>query len=202
MNDKTAQSRAAYNKIAARYDASREGRYTRFHIRELADTVDLRDGDVVIDVACGNGTLLRELSKRADIRANGVDISENMIQAARARCPGVNFEARPCCPLEWRDESVDVITVCCAFHHFDRPREFVRECRRVLKKGGRAYVADPNFGAPLRFLANHIWLPLSKSGDVRVYSPKELAAFFENSGFQDVRVYAKGSGLFLSATKG
>lgn len=202
MSTKTEQSRAAYNQIASHYDTSMEGRYTRFHIRELADTVDPRDGDVVLDVACGNGTLLRELSKKANIQANGLDIAENMIRAAKMRCPDMNFTVGPCCPLAWRDESVDVITTCCAFHHFDQPQEFVDECMRVLKKGGKAFVADPNYGALLRFFANHIWLPLSKSGDVRVYSPKELALFFHRAGFQDVQVYTKGKGLFLRAKKG
>ena len=32
MNKKTEESRIAYNKIAAEYDTSREGKYTRFHI--------------------------------------------------------------------------------------------------------------------------------------------------------------------------
>lgn len=201
MKNKTEASRLAYNKIAPEYDASKEGQYTRFHIRELAATIDLREGDVVLDVACGNGTLLGELSKRADIRANGIDVAEEMIRAAKTRYPNLHFEARPCCPLAWNDGSVDIITVCCAFHHFERPQEFANECKRVLKKGGAVYVAEPNFGAAIRFLANAFWFPFAKSGDVKVYGPKKLAAFFSAAGFQAVRVYKKGAGLFLKADK-
>ncbi len=65
MNNKTEESRITYNKIAYEYDTSREGRYTRFHINELVNTINLREGNVVLDVACGNGTLLGELSKKA-----------------------------------------------------------------------------------------------------------------------------------------
>ena len=201
MNKKTEESRIAYNKIAFEYDTSREGQYTRFHIKELFNTIDLSEGDIVLDVACGNGTLLRELSKKAKIQANGIDISENMIHAAKMRYPNMNFEVKPCYPLEWNDESIDIITVCCAFHHFDNPQGFVNECKRVLKKSGTVYIADPNFGAVLRFLANKFWLPFSKSGDVRIYSPKELEAFFNNSGFKTVQVYKKDKGLFLKAVK-
>ena len=134
MRKKTEESRIAYNKIAAEYDTSKEGRFTRFHIKELSETIDLSDGDVVLDIACGNGTLLRELSKKAKIQANGIDISENMIHAAKTRYPNMNFEVRPCYPLEWGDESVDIITVCCAFHHFDNPQGFVNECKRGFKE--------------------------------------------------------------------
>ncbi|MCI5955932.1 MAG: class I SAM-dependent methyltransferase [Clostridiales bacterium] len=201
MNKKTEDSRIAYNKIASDYDTSREGQYTRFHIKELSDTVDLNEGDIVLDVACGNGTLLKELSKKAKIQANGLDISENMIRVAKMRYPNMNFKVQPCYPLEWGDESIDVITICCAFHHFENPQGFVNECKRVLKKNGTVYIADPNFGALLRFFANHFWLPVSKSGDVRVYGSKELEAMFYHSGFKAVQVYKKGKGLFLKAKK-
>ena len=199
LNKKTEDSRIAYNKIAFEYDTSREGQYTKFHIRELTNSIDLNEGDIVLDVACGNGTLLRELSKKTKIQANGIDVSENMIHAAKLRYPDMNFKVNPCYPLEWSDESIDIITVCCAFHHFDNPQGFVNECKRVLKKSGTVYIADPNFGAFLRFLANKLWFPLSKSGDVKIYSKKELEALFHNSGFKKVQTYRKDRGLFLKA---
>lgn len=201
MNKKTEQSRIAYNKIAAEYDSSREGQYTRFHIKELANTINLREGDVVLDVACGNGTLLRELSKKAKIQANGIDVSENMVHAAKMRYPDMCFEVKPCYPLAWSDESIDIITVCCAFHHFDNPQAFVKECKRVLKNKGSVYIADPNFGPVLRFFANKFWFPFSKSGDVRVYSSRELEILFYRCGFKTVKIYRKDKGVFLKAER-
>lgn len=105
MNKKTEESRIAYNKIAFEYDTSKEGQYTRFHINELSNMIDLSEGDIVLDVACGNGTLLRELSKKAKIQANGIDVSENMIHVAKMSYPNMNFEIKPCYPLEWKDEN-------------------------------------------------------------------------------------------------
>ena len=201
IDRKTEQSRITYNKIAFEYDTSREGQYTKFHIKELTNTIDLSKGNAVLDVACGNGTLLRELSKKEEIQANGIDISENMIHAAKMRYPNMNFEVMPCYPLEWSDESIDIITVCCAFHHFDNPQGFVNECKRVLKKNGIVYIAEPNFGAIIRFLAIKFWFPFSKSGDVRIYSKKELETFFYNCGFKSVQIYRKEKGVFLKAKK-
>lgn len=201
MNKKTENSRITYNKIASEYDTSREGQYTRFHIQELSNTIALNEGDLVLDVACGNGTLLNELSKKTKIQAHGLDISENMIHVAKTRYPNMSFKVQSCCPLEWSDESIDVITVCCAFHHFENPRGFVNECKRVLKKNGAVYLAEPNFGTFLRFVANHFVYPASKSGDVRVYSSKELETMFYNAGFKAVQIYRKDRGLFLKAEK-
>ena len=144
---------------------------------------------------------VRGIVEKTKILANGIDVSENMIHAAKTRYPNMNFKARACYPLEWSDESIDVITVCCAFHHFDNPQGFVNECKRVLKRNGTVYIADPNFGAVLRFFANKFWFHLSKSGDVRIYSKKELEAFFYDSGFKTVQAYTKDKGLFLKAGK-
>ena len=162
---------------------------------ELSNTIDLHEGNVVLDVACGNGTLLRELSKKAKILANGIDISENMICSAKMRYPNMSFEVKPCYPLEWSNESIDIITVCCAFHHFDNPQGFVNECKRVLKKNGTVYIADPNFGAVVRFMANKLWFSFSKSGDVRIYSKKELKEIFYK---HQIFVCKKGRIFFLS----
>lgn len=201
MNRKTEQSRRMYNQMASGYDASREGRYTRFHIQELWKLIDLKEGDAVLDVACGNGTLLGELSRKAAIQACGIDVSENMIHAAKLRYPDLHFETGACIPLPWREESFDVITVCCAFHHFEDPWGFVKECGRVLKRHGAVYIADPNFGAVTRFFANNLLFRFSKTGDVRVYSKKELERFFNHAGLRTVWSAAKGEGLFLKAEK-
>ena len=94
MDKKTERSRIAYNKIAFGYDMSREGQYTRSHIKELSDTIDLGEGDVVLDVACGNGTLLKELSKKAKIQANGLGVLEILIHVTKRRYSNINFKVQ------------------------------------------------------------------------------------------------------------
>lgn len=76
-----------------------------------------------------------------------------------------------------------------------------RERDNIPDFNGTVYIADPNFGAVLRFFANKFWLPFSRSGDVRIYSKKELEMFFYSSGFRTVRVYKKEKGVFLMAKK-
>lgn len=154
-----------------------------------------------MDIACGNGSLLGALSKKANIHAFGVDLSENMIALARERHPDCTFAVSSCVPLPFEPESMNVITVSCAFHHFEEPRAFADECMRVLKKNGMVYMAEPFFTPVIRWIANHVVFPFSKSGDVKVYSPKELSALFEAAGFKGVKTYTNGSVLFLSGRK-
>ena len=174
---------------------------TRSHKQEIIKKAVLRDGDNVLDVACGNGYLLGELSKKARVNAFGVDIAENMIASARERYPACTFTVGPCAPLGFENESRDVITVSCAFHHFENPQTFADECLRVLKVNGKVFIAEPFFSPLVRCLANTLVFPFSKKGDVRVYSQRELQLFFESAGFTEFESYITDTVLFLSAEK-
>ena len=201
MGKRTERSKRTYNQMAAGYDTSPEGYYTKPHKAELMKQVILRDGDSILDVACGNGTLLGALSKKASVNAFGVDLSEKMIAAARERYPDCTFAVSSCLPLPFETESMHIITISCAFHHFEEPRTFAGECMRVLKKSGMVYMAEPFFSPVIRWLANTVVFPFSKSGDVKVYSERELRGMFEAAGFRDVGTYTKGSVLFFSTKK-
>lgn len=201
MGNKVEQSRNVYNRMALEYDSSPEGNYTRPHKAALLKRVALRGGDNILDVACGNGRLLGALSKKAGVDAFGVDISENMIAVAKERYPGCHFSVGPCVPLAFENERMDAVTVSCAFHHFEAPQAFANECMRVLKKGGRVYVAEPFFPPAVRWLANRLVFPFFKTGDVKVYSQRELGAFFELAGFTEIETHVEGPVLFCAAKK-
>ena len=201
MGKRTEQSKKVYNEMAWKYESAPEGNYTRPHKEEIIKKIVLRDGDKILDVACGNGYLLGELSKKARVSAFGVDISENMVAAARERYPACTFAVGSCIPLRFADESMDVITGSCAFHHFETPQAFANECMRVLKKNGKLYIAEPFIPPVVRWFANMVIVPFSKKGDVRVYDQRELQLFFELAGFTDMESYTAGTVLFFSARK-
>ena len=120
-----------------------------------------------------------------------------MIAAARERYPACTFAVSPCTPLGFENESMDVITVSCAFHHFETPQAFANECMRILKKSGKVFIAEPFFSPVVRWIANTVVFPLSRTGDVRVYNQKELQLFFELAGFTDIESYTRGTVLFF-----
>lgn len=201
MNNKTVQSKMTYNKMARDYEISPEGRYTSNHKKELIKKVIINDGDTILDVACGNGFLLNELSKKAKVKAYGIDISENMIKIAGEKYPNCTFLSKDCYPLDFESESVDVITVSCAFHHFEKPQEFANECIRILKAEGMIYMAEPYFQPLIRWIANSIVFPFTNSGDVKIYSSKNLNTIFRKAGFTDIETYVKGTIQFFTGRK-
>lgn len=98
------------------------------------EEVNIQDGNNVLDVACGNGRLLKMLSETADFHGFGIDISENMIRCAKEMNPAMIFQVAGCDKMPFEGEKMDLVTVCAAFHHFSDINSFAREIHRVLKR--------------------------------------------------------------------
>lgn len=124
-----------------------------------------------------------------------------MIAIAQKRYPHCTFIAGSSTPLPFEDKSVDVITVSCAFHHFENPQLFAKECHRVLKDKGILMMAEPQFAFLIRWIANYLIFPFSHSGDVKVYDAKELQEFFKTAGFTNIMTDIKDTILLMRAQK-
>ena len=180
MNKYHKKNIKAYNKKASDYDNTLDGKLTEKFKSLLLGAVDVKDGDSVLDIGCGNGTLLSRIAKIKSIRGFGTDISPEMVKNATARHPQLEFVASGCDNIPFDDNSMDIITVCAAYHHFPNIKSFAAEAKRLLKENGNLYIAEIYLPPVIRHIAN-IFLPLSKSGDVRLYSPKEIIDTFSDT---------------------
>ena len=123
-----------------------------------------------------------------------------MVETARELNREAEFAVGSADQLNFSDNAFDLITVCCAFHHFTKPEVFMSEAHRVLKPGGKLFIADPCPILILRWLEN-VLISKMKMGDVKIYSSKELLEFFRASGFADIVFTKNGSRLMVSGTK-
>ncbi|SDT99769.1 Methyltransferase domain-containing protein [Amycolatopsis keratiniphila] len=103
----------------------------------------LDPGSAVIDVGCGAGLAVSELSARG-FRAVGVDLSEEMIDEARRRWPERDFLLGDAYALPvdggfagYRADKV--------FHELAEPELALAEARRVLVPGGRIVLSGPDW---------------------------------------------------------
>ncbi|KAJ2006906.1 trans-aconitate methyltransferase 1 [Coemansia thaxteri] len=93
--------------------------------------------DLAVDVATGTGIFARQL-QRGFKRVIGTDISEGMLQSARAVAtqPPIDYVQSPAESLLFlQSQSVDVLTVATGAHWFDI-NGFIAEAKRVLKPSG------------------------------------------------------------------
>ena len=182
MNRHERQAIESYDKIADTYNDSFEGRFTLPYNQRLADVIDVPDDGRLLDIACGNGRFLKILRQRKAFDGYGVDISEEMVKAASREIPDMTFKAAPCNNLPFEDRFFDVVTVCAAFHHFPDIITFAKEARRVIKPGGKLYIAEIYYSRFLRLLINPI-IRFHPSGDVKFYAPQEITGLLQNNGF-------------------
>ncbi len=200
MDNKTEQSRVRYNEIAQAYDESFDGKFTLSYNGYLCDHVTLKDDDSVLDVACGNGRLLSMLSQKASIKAYGIDVSEEMILAAQHNIKDAELKVCPADNISFANGMFDLVTVCCAFHHFSEPDAFMKEAYRVLKKNGTLAMAELSPVAIVRWIDNLI-IPHMKMGDVKIYKMSELHGFFKNAGFTNISHIKEGSKIVIHGIK-
>jgi 23S rRNA (guanine745-N1)-methyltransferase len=90
-----------------------------------------------LEVGCGPGFALNELSSELELAATGLDLSVHAIDAAARRFPALHWVvANADRTLPFVDASLDLVA---SVTGPKNPAEF----RRVLRKGGRAIVAVP-----------------------------------------------------------
>jgi SAM-dependent methyltransferase len=115
----------------------------------------LRDGQHLLDVGCGPGTITADFAKQlAPGTACGIDSSIDIIEAARQEHPGVAFTVADVYRLPFRDASWDVVHAHQVLQHLAHPVDALREMRRVVRTGGIVAARDADY-------ATFTWHPAS-----------------------------------------
>ena len=127
-----------YDRLNTLMTLGADGGWRRAAVR----AAELRDGDSVVDVACGTGKLAMELATRVGPfgRVLAVDLSPGMIErAARAHRDVVQLEfvVGNALALPADDASVDAATIAFGLRNLADFEGGFRELRRVVRPDGR-----------------------------------------------------------------
>jgi SAM-dependent methyltransferase len=74
----------------------------------------------------------------------GVDLDEGVVAHAGRHYPRARFEKADLLALPFDDASFDAVVSFQVIEHVSAPREFLAECARVLRPGGRLILSTPN----------------------------------------------------------
>lgn len=116
--------------------------------RHLAEVLDLRPGQRVLDVASGLGTTAFLLASEFGVEVDGVDLGEQSVANANAKAADlgvadrVRFHVGDAEHLRLPAESFDVVVSECAFCTFPDKPTAAAEMARVLKPGGKVGITD------------------------------------------------------------
>lgn len=164
----------------------------------LLDAADLREGERVLDVACGTGLIARLAAEQvgASGSVTGIDVAPDMIDVARTISPEgtqIDWHVGDAASLPLPDESYDVVFCQMGLMFMEDRGSALAEMRRVLAQGGRIVVNTPGqiqppFEIMEQAIVSHINAELG--GFVRaVFSmpdPAAVAGLLTEAGLNEV----------------
>lgn len=133
-----------FDAVAARYDLTNDvlslgqDRYWR---RQVVRALDLRPGELVLDLAAGTGTSSEPLAALG-ARVVAADFSEGMLAVGRRRAPTLPFTAADATRLPFADQVFDAVTMSFGLRNVDRVDLALSELLRVTKPGGRLLICE------------------------------------------------------------
>jgi demethylmenaquinone methyltransferase/2-methoxy-6-polyprenyl-1,4-benzoquinol methylase len=215
-----------YDRLSSWLSFGQDPRWRRASI----DALQPPRGARVLDVATGTGMVAAELlARHADCTVVGVDQSEQMLGAARARFAGdrrVELLQGEAEALPFADASFDCLTFTYLLRYVEDPAATLRELARVVRPGG--HVSSLEFGVPpwlparaawrlytavglpaLGRIASREWMEVGRflGPSIRGYYARHplerIVGYWNAAGLEQVRVrrMSFGGGVVMSAVK-
>jgi len=171
-NDKT-----SWGKVAGWYSdllEKEEGTYQKdLILPNLIRLMDVKKGEMVLDLACGQGFFSRELFKLG-AKVIGVDISKELIALAdkigKENKFKIDYKISPADDLNFiKEKSIDKIVIVLAIQNIENVAGVFKECQRVLKPSGKLFLVlnHPAFRIPKQ--SSWQWDPSAGSGQAAQY---------------------------------
>ncbi len=115
----------------------------RTNLDFLSQTNLLKPNDRILEIGCGIGSIVSELSGQGhDI--TGTDISSRAIEYGRKKYSDINLQVQSAEELQFEDQMFDVVLSFDLFEHIARVDRHISEVYRVLKEDGLYLLQTPN----------------------------------------------------------
>ena len=149
--EKAGKVRSMFASISGSYDLN--NRLHSFGLdqswrRRTVALAGVRDGDAVLDMACGTGDLTEAFLRTGATEVIGGDFTPEMLDQARRKAARLPEGARPvyehadAMNLEYDDQRFDVVTIAFGIRNVTDPAAAIREFARVLRPGGRLVILE------------------------------------------------------------
>lgn len=170
----------------------------------LIQSLDLKNGDKILDVGCGDGFYLYLLGQiDATFELTGVDTNLRALNSAEANLKGkrVGLIQADVLKLPFPKASFNKIIASEVLEHVNDDTLALRELHRVLKKGGILALSVPNknypfFWDPINWTLDHLFGIHIKSGfwagiwnqHLRLYTENNLQTLLTKGGFKTATI--------------
>ena len=151
-------------------------------------------GKVVIDIGCGTGELVRDLSKQGAV-VTGIDTAEMIVKANDIKRAGnETYLSGKAEKLPFEDNFADIITFFASLHHVPEGmiNQALREAQRVIKPGGLVFCLEPvgekgSYFELIRLLEDErdiqamVYKAIKRANSLNLFNQEEYRVYFERS---------------------
>jgi len=144
--------------------------------------------DRLLDVGCGNGKFLKD-AQLAGWQCYGVDFDPQAVETAKRQ--GAHVWQGTLIEQKFPDNYFNAITLSHVIEHVHQPKDFLRECRRILKPGGILWIATPNNNSVIEKWFKKNWLACIPPQHLILFNQHILRELLEKIDFS-VNVKRRG----------
>lgn len=179
----------SYDKTVDSYTANVEKLHPKKESKIFLYLIDKKS--LILDLCCGSGRDSKIFANKG-FKVVGIDLSKNMIEAAKNFVKNANFRVMDMMKLNFKNNLFDAIWANAAFCHIskkDIPKA-IREIYGVLKKNGIFYLSlkegkgelletDKRYGGVKKFWS--------------FFQKKEIEKILKKTGFEIIKSYVKNT---------
>lgn len=178
-------SREFFDSVAPEWGSMRGDFYDDAVIGRLLEAGLLNESVTLVDLGAGDGYLSRAVSPKVK-KVIAVDISGEMLKQLAKKAAGEGLSnirtiESDACDMPLEDESVNLVCANMFLHHIEEPVLAVREMYRILKPGGRVFLADLKEHGNTEFKErmHDVW---------QGFSQNKVKEWFSKCGFRNIRL--------------
>lgn len=173
------------------------GRWSQLMAPLLVQFAEIQDGEKVLDVGCGTGSLTRALLDAGPaVQVTGIDGSDQYVEIGRKNVDSgrANLEQGDAQSLPYADDSFDKCVSLLVMNFIPDAAKAVNEMKRVTRPGGTITAAVWDYGDGMEML-RHLWDEASSidedavakhEGNMPLCRKGELAALWTENGLSEV----------------
>ncbi len=183
---KTSEKRVNYDEVAPTYDQRYAVGEPKGIAAALIGLIRSMRAERVLEVGCGTGHWLAVVQLFVH-RLYGLDLSLGMLQKAQQQQKAFSVIRGHANQLPFATGTFDIVFCVNALHHFDDPRGFVHDTRRLLRQGGALTVIGMNPHSSQDHWSLYDYFPGTYERDLHRYpSPGTITDWLTAAGFDKV----------------